>query len=364
MPKTRTARAPSASSPPLGVRDIVPAFLIAVFLVVIPLRGQDQKPDPAVRADPLDLPASTAPNHFPTASDVVISPDDMLDLSVLDVPEFSGHYRVSPTGSITLPLLRSPIAAAGLTPHELSRTISEQLRAGGFVNNPQVTVAVRESRIHSVAITGAVKKPQIYPLFSSTTLLDVLSQAEGLEDDAGPVAVVTRGQVALARMKKEGECEQPGNPEACSARLNVDLGKLLEGGDPQANVILYPGDRVTVPRAGVIYVVGAVNRPGGFPLKNDQKEMSVLKALALAQDLKTTAVPKRALIIRKDSGKPGGKEEIPVNLSKILSRRAPDVPLEAHDILFVPDSSSRKALFRGAEAAVQMATGVIIWRLP
>ncbi len=337
---------------------------MAVFLIVIPLRGQDQKPEPAERAGRLDLPASPAPYHLPTASDVVISPDDMLDLSVLDVPEFSGHYRVSPAGSITLPLLRSPISAAGLTPNELSRTISEQLRAGGLVNDPQVTVAIRESRVHSVAITGAVKKPQIYPLFSSTTLLDVLSQAEGLADDAGPMAVVTRGQVALARMKKEGPCEQPDRREACPATLNVDLGKLLESGDPQSNVVLYPGDRVTVPRAGIIYVVGAVNRPGGFPLKNDQREMSVLKALALAQDLKTTAVPKKALIIRRDSGQPGGKEEIPVDLNKILSRRAPDVPLEAHDILFVPDSSSRKALLRGAEAAVQMATGVIIWRLP
>ena len=353
-----------ASSPSQALRDMGPALLVAVLLVAISLRAQDPNPVPEERASRLDLPASPSSNHLPSASDVIISPDDMLDLSVLDVPEFSGHYRVSPTGSITLPLLQSPIPAAGLTPNELSQAISEKLRAGGLVNNPQVTISVRESRVHSVAVTGAVKKPQIYPLFSSTALLDVLSQAEGLTEDAGPTAVVTRGQIALARIKKEGQCERPAHPEVCPATLSVDLGKLLESGDPQSNVVLYPGDRVTVPRAGIIYVVGAVNRPGGFPLKSDQKEMTVLKALALAQDLKTSAVRNKALIIRRDSAQPGGKEEIPVDLKKILSRRAPDVPLVPHDILFVPDSSSRKALMRGAEAAVQMATGVIIWRLP
>ncbi len=351
-------------SPSQAMRVIGAALLVAVLPAAIPLCAQDPDPVPAEGVSRLDLSASSAPSRLPSVSDVIISPDDVLDLSVLDVPEFSGHFRVSPTGSIRLPLLPSPIPAAGLTPHELSQSISEKLRAGGLVNNPQVTISVRESRVHSVAVTGAVKKPQIYPLFSSTTLLDVLSQAEGLADDAGPTAVVTRGQIALARMKIEGQCEQPAQPEVCPATLNVDLGKLLEGGDPQSNVVLYPGDRITVPRAGIIYVVGAVNRPGGFPLKNNQRELTVLMALALAQDLKTTAIGKRALIIRRGSAQPGGRKEIPVDLKKILARQAPDVPLEPHDILFVPDSSSRKALFRGAEAAIQMATGVIIWRLP
>ncbi len=356
--------APPIYGSPLKLRALCPAFLVLAFLAAIPLRGQAPDPVPEERPNLLNSPASPTLNHPSTASDVVISPDDMLELSVLDVPEISGHYRVSPTGSITLPLIQQPISATGLTPNELSQAISEKLRAGGFVNNPQVTISIRESRVHSVAVTGAVKKPQIYPLFSSTTLLDVLSQAEGLADDAGPTALVTRGPVALARLKKAGECGPPDSPGNCPKTLNVDLGKLLDSGDPQWNAVLYPGDRVTVPRAGIIYVVGAVNRPGGFPLKNDQREMSVLKALALAQYLKTSAIEKKTLIIRKDTARTGGREEIPVDLKKILSRRAPDVPLEPDDILFIPDSSSKKALLRGAEAAIQMATGVIIWRVP
>jgi polysaccharide export outer membrane protein len=335
-----------------------------LFLLVMPLRPQEPSPVPEDKPSRIALPASPAPDRQSGARDVVISPDDVLDLLVLDVPEFSGHYRVSPTGSITLPLLQGAIHAAGLTPNELSQVIGEKLRAGGFVNNPQVTISVRESRVHSVAVTGAVKRPQIYPLFSPTTLLDVLSQAEGLAEDASTTAVVTRGEVALGALKEEGQCEQLDHQEACSATLTVDLKKLLDTGDPHLNIVLYPGDRVTVPRAGIIYVVGAVNRPGGFPLKYDREEMTVLKALALAQDLKPSAVKGKAMIIRRNSPRPEGKEEIPLDLKKILARQAPDVSLEANDILFVPDSTSKKALIRGAEAAVQTVSGVIIWRRP
>ena len=115
-------------------------------------------------------------------------------------------------------------------------------------------------------------------------------------------------------------------------------------------------------RAGVIYVVGAVGRPGGFTVKNDQEQMTVLKAIALAEDLKSTAIKSRALIIREDGRTPPARQELQVNLSEVLGGRAPDPPMQANDILFIPDSSTKKAMHRAAEAAVQIATGIIIWR--
>jgi polysaccharide export outer membrane protein len=294
--------------------------------------------------------------------DYVISPDDILEVTVFDVPQMSRQYRVSPNGSVILPLLSEPLAAAGITPSRLSQVISERLRSAGMVTNPQVTVEVKESRLHAVAVAGAVKKPQIYPVFGRTTLVDVLSQAEGLTDEAGNTATITRGEVAM-RMLAPAESGGEADPLPAPTRtVTVDLKRLLETGDPALNLEIYPGDRVTVQRAGIIYVVGAVNRPGGFPLKDDLEEMTVLKAIALAQDLKSTAIRSRAMIIRKNSQIAGGREEIPIDLKQVLAGRVPDSPMQPNDILFVPDSTGQKALRRAAEAAIQVTTGLIIWR--
>jgi polysaccharide export outer membrane protein len=233
-----------------------------------------------------------------------------------------------------------------------------------MVTHPRVTVQVKESRIHSIAIMGAVKRPQIYPLFGSATLLDALSEAEGLAQDAGNTAIVTRGETAVRRLESEqGGQVKPGAQEAVSRKITVDLRRLLEDGDTSLNLDLYPGDRVMVQRAGIVYVTGAVNRAGGFVLKDDGQQMTVLKAIALAESLKSTAMPGKTMIIRRNPQAPGASEEIPVDLKKILSGHLPDRPLLASDILFVPDSNTKKALHRAGEAAAQ-AAALFIYRVP
>lgn len=302
--------------------------------------------------------AVTNPDQSLAPSDYVISPDDLLEVSVFEVPEMSRVYRVHPNGVIELPLVHDPISAAGLTTDQLSAAIANHLRVEGLVSDPAVTVEVKESRLHSVVVTGEVKKPQIYPIFGETRLIDVLAQAEGLSDDAGTVAVVTRGSVALGASRSESSQEQPG------ITVLVDLKRLMESNDPKLNLEIHPGDRISVQRAGIVYVVGAVNRPGAFVMNAGHEPMTALKAVALAEDLKATAVGNRALIVHPKASAAGEQEQTPIKLKDILSGRAPDQPLHAGEILFVPDSNSQRALRRGAEAAVQAATGVIIWRLP
>ena len=306
---------------------------------------------------------TTLPAAFsPSLPDYIISPDDVLIISVYDAPDITGEYRVSPTGQIEIPLLSAPIVAAGRTPAELSEIIGEKYRESEIFSHPRVTVAAKESRIHAVTIAGAVKRPQIYPVFGKTTLLDVLSQAEGLADDAGNLAIVTRGAIATQAIKHLGTCGSETKTVACDRTFSVDLSRLTETGDPSANVELYPGDRVTVQRAGIIYVVGAVNRPGGFPLKAGQEDMTVIQAVALAEDLKSIAARTRALIIRKNPTAIDGREEIAVNLTKVLGGREHDTRLQANDILFVPESASLRALHRGTEAAITAATYGIVYR--
>ena len=313
--------------------------------------GADTTPKPltAAAGDTAQAPAFTEPEYL-------ISPDDVLDVYVLDVPELSRSYEVSATGKVTLPLLAAPVAAAGLTLEQFSQLVRARLQEEGFVSDPRISTSVRESRVHAVAITGAVKKPQMYRVLGRITLLDMLSQAEGVADEAGTVAIVRRGPIAVSAL-------QSGSLQAQVPRtVTVDLERLLGSGDTAANIDIYPGDRIVVPRAGIVYVVGAVNRPGGFPLKTGRQSITVLQALALAEDLKTTAVRGKAVIIHGDPAAPGGRRQLPIDLKKLLAGKSPDPPLVAEDILFVPDSSSRRALKRGAEAALQMATGLAIYR--
>ncbi len=206
-----------------------------------------------------------------------ITPDDVLEITVLDVPELSRVYQVTPAGYLQVPLLPQPLPVAGLTLAQAADKMARQLRDNALVSHPQVTIAVKQSRLHGVAITGAVKRPQVYPVLGPTSLLEVLSQTEGLAVDAGNIAIISRGTIAQRMMN--------GRPGDNSHQVTVDLKKLLGEGHTDLDVSVYPGDRVTVPRAGIVYVVGAVNRPGGFPLSGERENMTVLQALALAEGL-------------------------------------------------------------------------------
>jgi len=118
-------------------------------------------------------------------------------------------------------------------------------------------MSVDQSSLHTVAITGAVKRPQIYPVLSRTTLLDVLSQAEGLADDAGNTAIIRRGDIAMRALRPENAPAHGTEQIATGNTLTVDLKQLLDSGDPSLNVNIYPGDRINRARVGVVYVVGA-----------------------------------------------------------------------------------------------------------
>ena len=336
------------------------AAACALVLACCPLLAAQTSAPIVPHSDVVSGPAPTAASS-PAFPDYVISPDDVLMISVYDAPDITGEYRVSPTGKIQLPLLSAPVVAAGLTPAELSELISDKYRESEIFSHPRVTVAAKESRVHAVTIAGAVKSPQIYPVFGKTTLLDVLSQAQGLADDAGNLAIVTRGAYAMQAIKQPGACGSASKPVSCDSTFSVDLNRLTMTGDPLLNVDLYPGDRVTVQRAGIIYVVGAVNRSGGFPLKTGQEDMTVLQAMALAEGLKPTAAQKKAMIIRKSPAAINGREEIAVNLTKVLAGHEHDTRLQAGDILFVPESAGKKALARGTEAAISVATWGVIY---
>jgi polysaccharide export outer membrane protein len=293
------------------------------------------------------------------AEETLISPNDLLFIQVFDVEQMTREYRVSETGTVDFPLLAEPVPVAGLTPQRAAKAVAQKCIEAGVLTRPEISVTVRESRLHSVAVAGAVKNPQFYPVLGRISLLDILTQAGGEADDAGTIVTITRGEASRRVLAASREPAAPGeDPKSTSSpgTVTINLQRLQETGDPNLNVYVYPGDRVTVQRAGVVYVVGAVNHAGAYRLTEAQQDMTVLKAIALAGYLGPFAKAKRAVLLRPNPSAPAGREQIPLNLQAMLKGNAADRPLQSNDILFVPDSTALKALHRGADIA-GMAAG-------
>jgi protein involved in polysaccharide export with SLBB domain len=153
---------------------------------------------------------------------------------------------------------------------------------------------------------------------------------------------------------------QPAPPSQWAQIQEVPIRALLEGGDPKWDVPIYPGDVIKVVPAGTFYVAGDVNQPGGFPL-TDFDDVSSIQAVAMAGGTKRTAKLTEALIIRRDST--GNRVEQKIDLKKVLEGKAGDARLSANDILFVPSSVGKAAGQRGIDAAIQVATGFLIFGL-
>ena len=293
--------------------------------------------------------------------DTEIGSGDLLHIDVFDVPELSRDVRVSDTGDISYPLIPGKIAAAGITPFQLESKVEELLIANGLVSHPQVSVFVKEQNSQPVTIVGAVGHPMVYQVLRPTTLLEVLTQAGGVSDNAGNVVIVTRPKPAGEAKTEPTGATTSTKPDVQT--ITIPLQNLMESGDSVFNIQIYGGDTITVPPAGIIYVLGmGITTPGEYVLQDRGEQVTVLKALALAHGLTSFAKGNSAVIMRTNP-QTGQRDAIPVHLKEIENRKADDVPMKSNDILYVPDSAGKKALARGTEAAIGVTTGIAIYRV-
>lgn len=274
-----------------------------------------------------------------------IGPDDLVALSVYDAPEFSRTIRVGPDGSIRLPMLKEKVKADGLLPAQLEVSIADALKKEQLLVDPFVTVTMVEYHSRPISIAGAVKKPVTFQAVGQVTLLDALTQAEGLSPEAG-------GEILISRPSPDGD-------KKASLVQRIPVKGLIDAADPELNVKLFGGEDIRVPEVGKIFVTGNVKRPGMYPV-HDSSDTTVLKALALSEGLMPYA-GSLAYIYRPDD-RSNSKNEIQIDLKKILSRKAPDVQLQARDILYIPDSSGRRNLDKFWGVGVSTASGLLIWR--
>lgn len=301
--------------------------------------------------------------------DYIIGPGDLLGIEVFDVPELSRDVRVNETGFVTIPLIPVKVQAGGLTQFQFQDKLAELLQVNGLVSHPQVTVTVKEQHSQPITVIGSVRTPITVQAVHQMSLLQVLSQAGGIADDAGSKVLITRKPAATETVGNPGDsvagtakAPAANTPAGTENTITIDLNDLLGSGDPKYNIALQGGDVVTVPRAGVVYAVGAVQHPGGFVMQSDRQQLTVLKVLSLAGGLTSTAKPGSAVILRQPPGNQQ-RQQVSVDVKKILALKTEDVSLRQNDILYVPDSTGKHALRRSAEVAIAIATGVAIVRV-
>lgn len=292
-------------------------------------------PVPAVS----DVPNTLQPDlAAPEVSDsYTVGVDDLLSVFVFQMPELTSQVRVDAKGAIRLPMLDAPVPALGLTAIQLAHAIAQAYSGAGIAHDPHVQVIVRQVMSRPIVVMGAVKYPAVFEATRPMYLAEVLARAGGLEAQSGTTLTLTR-QSANGPVTRQ-----------------IDLAKLQDSNDAAADPLLTGGEVVRVLPARLFYVVGALEKPGAFPLQTGEP-MSALKALALAQGFSVSAPAdrKHAEIIRTAAD--GVRHELPVNLDQILKHKAPDLPLQAGDILYVPENGTHKvmglALSDAAQAAV------------
>jgi polysaccharide export outer membrane protein len=304
-----------------------------------------------------------------TPHDYVLGNGDLLDLDVFDVKELSREVRVSQTGSIGIPLVPVRLHVAGLTEVQAQQKIAEVLEANGLVSHADVSLTVRERKSKPITVVGAVGHAMVYQADRPVSILEVLAEAGGVATDAGDTVIVTRPAAEPPADPSEPPAIGPevalpdasSEPPLLNNTITINLNELMETGNVTNNIVLQAGDIVTVPHSGIVYVLGAVGRPGGFVLANDRGHMSTLKVLALAGGLNHTAKSDRAVIVRKDTQ--GQQHEVAVNLKKVMQRQEEDVLLQPSDILYVPNSAGKQAMTRAVELGVAVGTGVALYRI-
>jgi polysaccharide export outer membrane protein len=383
---------------PAGLRSLVFSLAAGALLAFMTPPGRAQRVETPQQTNDRLRALAAAPHAALAPSDYLIGAGDLVSVQVFDVPEISRELRVSQTGTVGIPLIPVRLHVSGLTEMQAERKIQEVLEANGLVSHPEVTVTVKEKKSRPITIVGAVSRPMVYEADRQVRLIDVLAAAGGINPDAGDHVIVTRPErdpssdsstagtstedSAPAPTQDPAPQEADSSPAASPSgvartdspppdpspappllanTITISLNQMLEAGDMANNIVILPGDVVTVPHAGIIYVLGAVSKPGGYTVLNDRAQLTALKVLSLAGGLNRTAKSDHAVIVRKDTN--GQQHEVEVDLKKVMRFEEEDVQLRASDILYVPTSGGKTAAFRFAELSLALGTGVLIYRL-
>jgi polysaccharide export outer membrane protein len=284
----------------------------------------------------------------------VLGGGDQVSVWVLGVEEIGEKpLRIDPQGSIDLPLV-GRVRVGGLTLEQAREAIAASFKR--HVRSPKVALNVVEYHSQPVSVLGAVNNPGLLQLQGGKTLAEVISMAGGIRPDAGYTVRITRREQWGALPLPSAKPDSTGKFSVA----DVGLKALLDARDPSLNIAVKPFDVISIPRAQLVYVIGDVIKAGGFAL-NERESVTVLQALSLAGGLSRTAKASEARILRGGNSD-AGRQGIPINVKRILDGKAPDVPLQSDDLLYIPSSAAKRGAIRALEAGIAIGTGVVIFR--
>jgi polysaccharide export outer membrane protein len=298
---------------------------------------------------------SKSPNSQPSDATFRLGAGDVVKITAVEAEEISKEaIRISSDGYINLTTV-GRLKAADLTVEELQFAIGERLKR--LIVNPDVSVSVVESHSQPVSVLGAVRNPGVIQLQGRKTLIEVMSLAGGLREDAGYVARITR-QKEYGPLPLRDATDDPTGEYSVA---QVNLQRIIDAQDPGGNILMMPNDLISVPKAQMVYVIGDVNRPSGIAL-GDQKTVTVLQAIGIVSGLTKTAKSTDARILRINPGSTT-RVQVTVNLKTMLSGKTADVPLQPEDILFVPNSLRKDLAYQVFQSLGGAAT-TPIYRIP
>jgi polysaccharide export outer membrane protein len=291
-------------------------------------------------AQQTDNSAANAAPPTNTAPSLKIGPGDLIQVTMFENPDLSANYRVDQDGDVAVALI-GRLHVAGMTADEAGaaiekRYIDEQilLPAGAHAS-----VFIAEYATQGITVSGEVKAPGVYPALGVRKLHDLIVAAGGVLQTASSKVLITR------KDDPEHPVTMDYNPEALKPVI--------------PDIQIFPGDSILVPRAGIIYVVGNVQRSGGFVL-DGRDQLTVEEALALAGGGNRSPDLKRVQLVRTlDDGR---KEAITIPMNLILKGRAPDVALKDGDIVYVPTNNLRLATIQAINDMVSIGSGYVLYR--
>jgi polysaccharide export outer membrane protein len=278
------------------------------------------------------LTPSTSGRIFPVNGETLIGQGDLIRVEVFGTPEYSQDVRIDTSGVAHLNGI-GDITLQDLNLADSATTVRLKLQQFKLMNDPQVTISIQEYISHGISLRGEFKSPGIYPVVGTRHLSDLLSITGGITEFSDGTARIRHGNSP--------------DIETISVWKDAD------------NVWLKPGDEITAVRAGLVYIVGNVARPGGFPLN---RPTSIVQALTLAQGLLPSTAENKVQVFRK---KPGSDEriDISVRLHDILHGKIADFPLVAEDIVYIPGSPLKAGAKIGATAALAFASQAIVYTI-
>jgi polysaccharide biosynthesis/export protein len=273
---------------------------------------------------------------FAQQESLLIGPGDLIQVDVMDTPEMEQQVRVTDDGSVPLAYVGS-IHVAGDTPAQAALKIQAALMEKKVMHQPQVTVKMQELATQDVSVLGQVKTPGTYSITTPQTILKVLSLAGGLTDTADRHVTVKRHTTS----------------EEIKFYISNDSDEVLS-----KPVMVYPGDTVIIPRAPMVYVMGDVNRPGGYAIATNDARLSVLQVVAMAGSANKTSVQAHVRVIRTTAQ---GRVEMPIRLDQIEKGKRPDVMLQPNDIVYVPFSWMKNVALNGSSSIAASTAGAAIY---